>query len=162
MGPAVIATPDATGTALGQITPSSPPGLPINVEVSAIPDSTGRKLKVTWEEGDTGGLPITFYEVQTRITNDTKWITANTLLSESFNNNVTYLQYVSVSIPYASYEVRVVAHNALGRSGPDWFSRVSPSDPLVDAIQTADNYLAGNYCLYFTELHLYLHFVCNH
>ena len=47
-------------------------------------------------------------------------------------------------LPYLQYEVRVIAHNNLGASGPSWFTQVQYDPLLVNAVATANDYHNGS------------------
>ena len=132
--------------AVGQLVPRSPPGLPRNVLVYAVPSSQGDWLKVTWQEGETYGTPILWYDLQLRNTSDTiGWVSMHTapqgVLTAS--GNTTYEQRIAV-LPYLQYEVRVVAHNNLGAGGPMWFNKTLYDPLLINAVTTAADYYSGS------------------
>jgi len=136
--------------AVGQVVPRSPPGLPRNVLVYAVPSSQGDWLKVTWQEGETYGTPILWYDIQLRNTTGTNsygtgWQTLHTVPQGvlTASGNTTYEQRIAVT-PYLQYEVRVVAHNNLGSSGPSWFTQVEYDPLLINAVTTANDYHNGS------------------
>jgi hypothetical protein len=63
-GPREVCTVSTDGNGLGAIAPRSPPGLPIDVLVFAVPTSVGDQLKVTWSEGNIYGGSILQYTVE--------------------------------------------------------------------------------------------------
>ena len=123
--------------ALGQLVARSPPGLARNVLVYAVPDSQGDWLKVTWEQGETYGAPILWYDIQTRETSSLLWTTALNISAGvlAASGNTTFEARVPV-IPYHSYEVRVVPHNDQGGAGPVWFSKIQTDPLFVSAVST--------------------------
>jgi len=64
MGPSNLCEVFSAGNSYGAIVPRSPPSLPVDVDVWAVPTSEGETLKVTWSEGETFGSAITHYMIQ--------------------------------------------------------------------------------------------------
>jgi hypothetical protein len=140
MSPFINFLPTSKGLSSGNIVPRSPPGLPLDVEVFAVADSTGTALKVTWAEGETYGSAIASYQIEVRETNTSTFITRQTLLAADFGGNSTYMKYITVD-PINSYEVRVRALNDLGEGGPSWFQKVGSHD--LNAIMTLNDFRVG-------------------
>ena len=136
--PVAVNSNKTEANAAGQLVARSPPGLARNVLVYAIPESQGEWVKVTWQEGETYGAPVLWYSVQLRETGSNLW-TTNVILSAGVlaaSGNSTFEARLP-TLPYHTYEARVVAHNDQGASGPAWYGKIQ-SDPLfVNAVSTA-------------------------
>jgi hypothetical protein len=85
IGPHNLCDVSTDGTPTGSISPRSPPGLPINVHVFAVPSSTGEYLKVTWKRGNTYGGPLLEHIVEWKVDGTSTW-TSKTVPEVLANN----------------------------------------------------------------------------
>ena len=138
MGPGQLATVSDDGNALGALTPRSPPGLPVNVLVFAVPSSDGSVLKVTWDEGIVYGSPVTSYTIEW--SDDHGATFPNTLIIDELGSNKSFQSLIPVT-PYDDYIVRVRAHNDQGDSGPRWFQFIGSLD--INAVTTTVDFNSG-------------------
>jgi hypothetical protein len=111
---------------LGALVPRSPPGLPIGVQVWAVPSSDGSVLKVTWSEGETYGNAITKYSIEWAEDESSTWVVFD-LESSEFGGNKTFEYLINVTAGTV-YTVRVRQHNDQGPSGPAWFQFIGSHD----------------------------------
>ena len=125
VGPRLECSVSSDGTRLGTIAPRSPPGLPENVLVFAVPESLGDALRVTWEEGFVYGSAISKYVIEWSSDYGSTF-TLNQVVVPQTNQKVFDVKIPTQ--PYSSYIVRVRAFNDqnLGNGkGPQWYQFVS-------------------------------------
>jgi len=135
MGPGQLATVVNPLNSVGSITPRSPPGLPVNVSVWAVPTSDGSILRVTWSEGETYGDPITSYNIEGRTSGAALFTVLKTI---SVTDNSKYFETFVTVTAYQQYSIRVTAINSLSKStsnyptpstpttnGPKWFQKLA-------------------------------------
>ena len=124
---------------LGALIPRSPPGLPLNVLVWAVPSSDGSILKVTWAEGETYGNSITKYSIEFSEGISNSWTVVD-VTAEMFGSNKTFEYLIDVEAG-DYYTVRVRQHNDQGASGPNWFDFVGYHD--ATAVRMITDFNAG-------------------
>jgi len=127
----------------GSINPHSPPGLPVNTLVFAVPSSVGDELLVTWEQGDDFGSPITYYQIQS--SNDyanNNWRNVSNVTAISGQSSYSALINVD---DYYVYRVRIFAYNDLGSSGPLWYQFIGDHDTTA-SLTTVDFYSGAKLC----------------
>jgi hypothetical protein len=144
VGPAKVATVGTNGTSMGSIVPRSPPGLPLDVTVYAVPASVGDQLLVTWSQGQTYGSAITHYTVEYCVnaaqSSSDVYSLGATVLASNYTGNYDYSTFISVT-PFQDYTVRVKAYNGLGAAPPSWFLKVGAHD--TTSITEALDYQQG-------------------
>merc|ERR1711871_545444 len=116
------------GNEFGAINPRSKPGLPRNVKVFAIPSGTGDKLKVTWDEGETYGTPVTKYYIEYGV--GTAYDKLKTITPEGTNSTfiaygkTSFVEYIDITTLNSDHQIRVRQENERGQSGPSWFQYI--------------------------------------
>ena len=138
LGPYINFVPSSNGLSVGSIVPRSLPGLPLNVEVFAVPESTGDSLLVVWEAGEDYGSAIITYQIEVRETNTTTFITR--AIIPAITGQSMYTSSIIVN-PFNTYEIRVRAVNDLGGGGPAWFQKIGSHD--TNAIMTLVDFNTG-------------------
>ena len=139
IGPSQVCTVSSDGYQ-GSIVPRSPPGLPINVTVTAVPTSNGDQLLIQWAEGESYGSAISKYSVEWSFDNAFADFDNSAEILVPVEKPLTY-SYVLTTTPGIAYAVRVRAFNDQGAGGPAWFRLVGEHD--TTPIVTATDYHVG-------------------
>jgi len=132
----------------GTIVPRSPPGLPVDVQVWAVPSSDGKRLNVTWSEGSVFGSDISRYEIEVNSTAiPTRWSSAswsiNKVISRSdlvLIGDKRYSTLIDVT-NNVDLVITVRAFNDQGAGGPRWYNYIGVRD--TNAIAEVEDFNLG-------------------
>jgi len=138
LGPRQIATVSSDGNALGSISPRSPPGLPVDVNVFAVTTSAGDSLRVTWHEGEIYGGDISEYRIEW--STDAGATYPNNLVVAAVPGKTFYDVKITTS-PYSENVIRVRSYNDQGHNGPSWYQYVDQFE--TNAISEIVDFRAG-------------------